>query len=1796
MSSASNSFGNEVTNYIHFVEVSRKVKNRIDLTASEAIFYKNFQVDKRIYDQLMSESTEFDNTVNNKRIIVNIHTGGGFAGHVSLTYEDPQDDGTYILKYNFGLDPAVEFGKGDYGSLATSLRNYDAPLTAEVVHIVSEIRRVLTGTPGAFTSQERPKDDKHLLQIVRNVPEELAKIIAQNLRKKEKNPPDYYLSGKNPNSCTIENNCIAGLDDTLKQGGIIEGLGFFLTGLETYEALNNLDWRPVLIPLKGYMRDDAHYAWMNSIGKKQLQEAGLPVDVQSTIMQAVEKGYQHKKDESERIQRDAGFNLIFSDITPYKIPSIPDYTQSSSGYFSNDEICHRQLMEMVRSSVDETKVDPQSYGKVFDSLELAFIEYQRNKQYPPTDPSNSATESYSDPTYPSMSDAKHYSTQERHAIQASAMQTGNSINLRPDPKCTTENKNQHLTMGTNTPYGRVEVGTDHRTIEEHIYKLERMVRKKVRRGVKTIVKKIAHAVSPNERRKDDIKHVIKSEDFEAVTQIFHSAMAANDQQYQDHKSAAYLTNRRNILTIYVNYLKEIKPPAIDEVKVDSNGEVKHDKHGAHKLKYEDSNQYWEKKAGQNKWTLELNQADKDLPIAVAKDIEKIKLSKINKIVDDINSQAKQLEIEMNNHQQQNIIFYKIKVLSKIASLFAQVGIINDPAILGGIDIFEGLILDPLHEMGTRNLETLNAIRESITQLTTEYEVLYPKNDLDVFYGVITKIKELNDELNTLEDMQFTSSQIAKASVGASRVIGRFAGINFNTLFDGINWSDKGIWERCKYIGKLGVHVTHDVADTYQAANGIYGSIIKTDAANFANPVFAIPKLTALLNKYSGSTLSNIPIIDVCDRWVRIIASEPIGAGITIMDTACDIAGFLGFTLVSQPALFAILPLRVLVKISNLCSAKIAFEEHISDTELHHEIYKISYQFFEDLRNAKRLPGMDNELSVLAEFDQEYSRKYENVVNNYLLDAANAVVKIMMNHTPKQRVKEAANNFREAEGYLNSRYSPSSYWLAPSRERATQEHLAKLLLIDEMLRIYRTSLFEYSISGQFKPLEDKYVEMRGRLNTIHASIMEDINGYSDDAIVKLTKLDLEFKRSNDDYTGFLRGIANLDQNLPAHSDKEKVIRNLNSVAFRDLLSQDIFIADITLRVAMLVMEQVDSPARWYHSANILQNIAQLGNSYLLAGSRIELILPIIGFLSDTCRSAYVFANDTAHLHTDHTERWVPTFNLIGTGVDIGLFAFAKASGVRSLIASQALLSTNALRELPPNLLLGLNLMVPAAAEYIPKVLTMQHGLALQCRLALSASAHTLRSNRMTWIYMLTLKANIILSIIMNNVIHNPRLRGNVTPQISVTLMSLMAAVTQFSALDLASTLFRIQWLESVAIDFNFYYAYEAYLEKIASSIEMVDRGLRGEAEQQITAICRNIESLTAPNLTFAAEYPFLAYLQNQPGKTHEIQQLLSKCRAAIIQVKNQAHGSMPSQASRLTSPFDIIFKLLSNIHQYISNFSNESNQNNTSLMQTDLKYNNISFSMNTTYELHPVTHEPIWTVNGYTETGHQRIFFGSAKLYGTPIVCRSADSTQLNLIQVTGAFNDFIQSVDRSQIENICKVLPPSKYAMLFSSIRSGATLGACHSVGKIAESVLSSRPSATFALCAGKVLQYGCYYAAEFYFNLRDPSDWLTPATEALTKTATLAVFDLGLSLASKVCGWASEKSAEKKIRCAPSVFGFFKHVDKGVPACLLAYEAYRAGPADAVSNTFASVVPSILVEKSLYYGASKLGIKIKHP
>jgi hypothetical protein len=253
--------------------------------------------------------------------------------------------------------------------------------------------------------------------------------------------------------------------------------------------------------------------------------------------------------------------------------------------------------------------------------------------------------------------------------------------------------------------------------------------------------------------------------------------------------------------------------------------------------------------------------------------------------------------------------------------------------------------------------------------------------------------------------------------------------------------------------------------------------------------------------------------------------------------------------------------------------------------------------------------------------------------------------------------------------------------------------------------------------------------------------------------------------------------------------------------------------------------------------------------------------------------------------------------------------------------------------------------------------------------------------------------------------------------------------------------------------------------------------------------------------------------------------------------------------------------------------------------------NIRIIISTTPEFDPATGVPTWHVEGFVEGPHNTRSFGSAKLWGAPLVCVSPDPerSQLNLFQVTGAFNDFVQLVNRSEIQDVCTLLPPTKNAIFLRNVQEGAVMGVFRGFANVTEWSLATKTSATFAWGAGKVLFYGSYCYAEYYQNLTDPSDWLTPAAQALTKTATLAAVDVGLSLTSNICGWLSRKASESNIPVAPGFFGFFsRHVGKGA----FVVPTVTQGPAAVL----ASLGAGMLVETVIEHSANKMGIKAKTP
>ncbi len=263
------------------------------------------------------------------------------------------------------------------------------------------------------------------------------------------------------------------------------------------------------------------------------------------------------------------------------------------------------------------------------------------------------------------------------------------------------------------------------------------------------------------------------------------------------------------------------------------------------------------------------------------------------------------------------------------------------------------------------------------------------------------------------------------------------------------------------------------------------------------------------------------------------------------------------------------------------------------------------------------------------------------------------------------------------------------------------------------------------------------------------------------------------------------------------------------------------------------------------------------------------------------------------------------------------------------------------------------------------------------------------------------------------------------------------------------------------------------------------------------------------------------------------------------------------------------------------FSTHAKSHSHFFRQAQLK--RITLAMDALPEPYFPTGEPTWKIRVEITYENNTIVNGTAKFYGTPMLCRSPDASQLNLFQATGPFQDFLQQFNFSEVQDICKSLPPSNSEILFSSMRSGAFLGTFRGAGNVTEKALESKTSKTLAFCAGKTLTYSCYFAYELSSQMiQHPEfiyDWTTPVVEATISTARLAAIDVGFAAASKIFSWVSTKTSEN-LPTVSSFTGFFgRHLSK----CALPYQVYQQG----LSNVMGSMGASMLSEEVITHLAT---------
>ena len=220
------------------------------------------------------------------------------------------------------------------------------------------------------------------------------------------------------------------------------------------------------------------------------------------------------------------------------------------------------------------------------------------------------------------------------------------------------------------------------------------------------------------------------------------------------------------------------------------------------------------------------------------------------------------------------------------------------------------------------------------------------------------------------------------------------------------------------------------------------------------------------------------------------------------------------------------------------------------------------------------------------------------------------------------------------------------------------------------------------------------------------------------------------------------------------------------------------------------------------------------------------------------------------------------------------------------------------------------------------------------------------------------------------------------------------------------------------------------------------------------------------------------------------------------------------------------------------------------------------------KLHPATRRPIFTFRVF-QAG---IEIGSAAFYNHPLLCKSADGSQNNILSMTGLFDSDIfraqLRVATPALENVCAALPPTVGEQMVAAGWQAAGLGTIGGAANVFGYTLKingfSEHACTFARGA---LYYGTVFSWQFnqhYQALGPAADSVseaqrltTAAYQAAYDTGSLAVVQIGLSYASRLAGWAERKTAESGWNKTSRFFGWVK---KTVPFGSYAYQSYQQG------------------------------------
>lgn len=179
------------------------------------------------------------------------------------------------------------------------------------------------------------------------------------------------------------------------------------------------------------------------------------------------------------------------------------------------------------------------------------------------------------------------------------------------------------------------------------------------------------------------------------------------------------------------------------------------------------------------------------------------------------------------------------------------------------------------------------------------------------------------------------------------------------------------------------------------------------------------------------------------------------------------------------------------------------------------------------------------------------------------------------------------------------------------------------------------------------------------------------------------------------------------------------------------------------------------------------------------------------------------------------------------------------------------------------------------------------------------------------------------------------------------------------------------------------------------------------------------------------------------------------------------------------------------------------------------------------EYHPQTGEPVFTFEARNSANK---VIGTAKFYGQPLLCTGKDGKGHNLIETTGIFSDF-EIQPEMNIEEVCRVLPPSLFESTVMKIQAGAYEGLQQGAMRGGANVFgytlrSAGVSEKVAGYLSELTYYSGFFLLRFNSHLIE-ADYLSAMLQAAIDTGNLLLVSAVIQATTNLLDYAGNQLSQ---------------------------------------------------------------------